>query len=486
MNINKLRSGDIYDGIVKITRRAKPGPVIYIVTDGTGSIDAVIKDAQFDVDDIVKIQGTVTERAGKLQIDLVTIKKAEADFSKIIEEQSKPTDRALSIQSDRLTKMKPEFLKIAHRIRKAVIEGQPIMIRHHADADGISAGLTLEHAVKKLMIDRGTDPAYNIFRSPSKAPFYDTGDMLKDVGSAKRLTEQFKQKKPIIIIVDNGSTPEDVFAMKSMHTLGFEILVIDHHNPVILNDGKTAVCPYVQIHVNPYIYGLDGRTSAGMLCYEIARLIHPEYNEPVIPAVTGISDHCDIPETDAYIQNAGGDAELLKKIGIAMDFVSYNLRFDSASGIYEELYTNPALVNVLMDQVQKGMDTQLQSALPYVKSQEIGGVMFSHIDLERYTVRFTYPTPGKVIGMIHDKIAEQHNGPVFSIGYVSDMIIIRATHPVLPVATIIESLQKKYPEANVDGGGHECAGTIKCVSAHLGVILEAIKQLLKDVRQQNI
>lgn len=486
MNIKKLRPGDFFDGIVKITRKAKPGPVIYIVTDGTASIDAVTKDAPFDVEDVVQLQGSVSERAGKLQIEIGSIKKANADFSQIIKEKSKPIDRPLSIQSDRLTKLKPYFLKIAQRIRRAILEGQPLMLRHHADADGISAALAIEHAAKELMIETGIDPAYNLFRSPSKAPFYDTADMLKDIGSAKRLTGQFKQKNPLIIIIDNGSTPEDVFAMKSMHTLGFEIIIMDHHNPVVLENKKTSVCPYVAIHLNPYIEGLDGRTSAGMLCYETARLIHETYDEPFLPAVTGISDHCDIPETDAYIAASGTDKDRLSKIGIAMDFVSYNLRFDSASGMYEELYANPALVDILMEKIQKGMDTQLQSTLPYVKSQDIGGVMFSHIDLERYTVRFTYPTPGKVIGMIHDKLAEETHGPVLSLGYLSDMVIVRATHPVLPVATIIEKLQKKFPEANVDGGGHECAGTLKFVSAHRDFILEEIKHLLKEARDKQL
>jgi hypothetical protein len=42
--ISELVASDFYDGIVKITRKAKPGPVIFSVTDGYGMVDAVIKD----------------------------------------------------------------------------------------------------------------------------------------------------------------------------------------------------------------------------------------------------------------------------------------------------------------------------------------------------------------------------------------------------------------------------------------------------------
>ena len=61
------------------------------------------------------------------------------------------------------------------------------------------------------------------------------------------------------------------------------------------------------------------------------------------------------------------------------------------------------------------------------------------------------------------------------------MVILRATQPVLPIAKIIEKLQQDIPEANVDGGGHECAGTIKFVSAHLYAVLENIKQQVRSL-----
>ncbi|MFT4326399.1 MAG: hypothetical protein ACMXYK_02770, partial [Candidatus Woesearchaeota archaeon] len=131
------------------------------------------------------------------------------------------------------------------------------------------------------------------------------------------------------------------------------------------------------------------------------------------------------------------------------------------------------------------METQLQSTLPYVRTQEINGVVFSHIDLEKYTMRFTYPTAGRVIGAIHDRVAESHSTlPVLTIGYVSDMVIVRATQPVLPVETMIKNLQKALPGANVDGGGHECAGTLKFVNAHLQEVIENIKQQVKDIQHE--
>ncbi|MGV8151142.1 MAG: DHH family phosphoesterase [Candidatus Woesearchaeota archaeon] len=477
-----LKPGDQFDGIVKIIRKAKPGPVIFSVTDGTMSIDAVTKDSKFESDDVVRLEGFVTERQGRMQIEIIHMEKSNKDFDKILAEQAKLVRTEFSIKSKRYDLMSDKFIKIAERIRLAIITGEPILIRHHNDADGITSGLTIEIACKQLMEKRGIDPSHNLYRSPSRAPFYEIADVFRDWSLSNRIVS-FDQKKPLIIVVDNGSTPEDKAGFQILKALGHHAIVIDHHNPVIIKDGKTSVCEYLDLHLNPYMYGLDSKTSAGMLCYELSRFISEDFDNPVMPAAAAIADRCDIEETESYIKNSRLTREDLTKIGVAIDFAAYQMKFDSGNGIFEELYNNMNIVKILNDQVTKGVETQLQSTLPYLRTQEINGVIFSHIDLEKYTLRFTYPTPGKVLGMIHDQIAlGKENTPVLTIGYVSDMIIIRATHPVLPVHTIIEKLQKKQPHANVDGGGHEMAGTIKFVTAHLTTIIEFIKDELKKIK----
>lgn len=481
IKIQNLKDKDNYSGTVKILRKAKPGPVIFLVSDGTGSVDAVIKDSKFEEENVVYIEGKVSERAGKLQIEITTIKEANKNFEEILDENSEPKRTNFSIESKRFNAMKPRFLEIAKRIRRAIIDNQPLLIRHHNDSDGINSGLAIEQACKNLMIKTGITPEYNLYRSPSKAPFYEVGDVFKDIVLAKRLKQTHNQKKPLILVLDNGSTPEDKFAFKTLKSIGYEAIVIDHHNPVIINDGKTSVCPYLSYHLNPYMFGLDSKTCAGMLCYELARFIDEDFENELMPAISGISDRCDIEETEKYIQRTNKTRDELSKIGVAIDYLAYNLRFDSGKGLFEELYTNKELVHMINEKVNEGAETQLQSTLPYLRTQEIQGITLSWIDLEKYTLRFTYPTPGKVIGMIHDTVAiGKENTPAISLGIMSDMIIIRATKPVLPVQEIIATLNKELPEANVDGGGHEMAGTIKFVQAHSHDILERIKKMLKE------
>ena len=84
--------------------------------------------------------------------------------------------------------------------------------------------------------------------------------------------------------------------------------------------------------------------------------------------------------------------------------------------------------------------------------------------------------------MIHDNlVAGKEKMPFMTVGYVSDMIIVRATREILSVQKMIELIHEHIPEANIEGGGHEQAGTLKFIPAHLSRILELIKDTLAGV-----
>ena len=168
-------------------------------------------------------------------------------------------------------------------------------------------------------------------------------------------------------------------------------------------------------------------------------------------------------------------------IGTAIDYMSYQLKHDAGKGVFDLVFQDQNFVKLVNEEVRSGFESQLKCSLPYIKSQDINGVHFSYIDLEKYTMRFTYPAPGAVLSRIHEIVAAENNTlPSLTIGITEDMFIVRANKPVLPVQKIIDTLQAKFPAANVDGGGHEMAGAIRFVSAHKDELLEEIKNTLKN------
>ena len=101
---------------------------------------------------------------------------------------------------------------------------------------------------------------------------------------------------PLVILVDNGSTEEDVPSMRQAKVYNIDMLVIDHHHP------DEIVDQYLIGHVNPAHVGGDFGVTAGMLCAEIARMINPNISDTIkhLPAVSGVGDRSEAPEAGRY------------------------------------------------------------------------------------------------------------------------------------------------------------------------------------------
>lgn len=524
--IRDLQSGDYYKGTVKILRKVKPGPLILSVFDGSGKIDAIAHNRLFDemkrsasgittydfgnikikdsrkkkipsqssnsskflteddihVDDVFEIQGKVSVHKNKLEIELDSLKEATMDFNALINNQSEPLRNTFSIKSERYEAMKLVFLRIAQRIRHAIIDDQPIVIRHHNDADGICAGLSIEQAVLNVMESRDLPSKNRIYRSPNITPFFDQIDLFRDISKFTRYSKQFGDKSPLLLLLDTGSTPENHFALQVLQSFKFECIIVDHHNPGTIKDGKSMVCDLIEFHLNPYLFGYDSQTCGGMLCYELARFIDEEYDQPIYPAVAALGDRCDIPEVELLISQSKKSREELFQMALVLDYLAFHYKFDPGEGVYEKVFTDLNISNIIGTKVKSLFAAKLESIIPHIKSEDINGVCFTIIDLEKFTQRGKYPTSGKVLGMAHDHIVSKNDTqPVFTVGYFGNGIIIRASQPVLPIPILLEKMEKKLPNANVEGGGHEQAGSIKFISAFEENVINFTRAQLQKV-----
>ena len=121
------------------------------------------------------------------------------------------------IQSKTLEKLSPEIKIAVDMIKNAIKTKTPILIRHHSDADGYCAAIVLERAILPLIADthrRERDVNFYYTRSPEKAPYYDYSDASKDVSIFLQNMTRFGYKTPLILIVDNGSSAQDLPGIK--------------------------------------------------------------------------------------------------------------------------------------------------------------------------------------------------------------------------------------------------------------------------------
>lgn len=507
-DITKKRSGELIclQGEV-INVKQTGGPTIFLIADETGHVPCAgfttagqRSYAEIDGGMTVKAIGTVNIRDESVQIELASMKEMDEEksrdlFEKIenaMDKKAKPHDIPFLIESETLDKLRPDMLNAAKEIRKAIFRSRPIILRHHADADGITAAIAIEKAVLPL-IEQNNDSETSHFykRSPSKAPFYELTDAIKDVSYAVEDNIRFGDPFPLIIMVDNGSTEEDAPAYAHTEIYGMDIVVIDHHHPDDMID------EYLLAHVNPYKVGGDFGLTAGMLCTEVARLINPDVTDEIIhlPAVAGTGDRSDSSEFEKY-KNLVADkytADQLRDMALALDYEQYWLRFNSGVGIIEDILdmrdkkTHQKIVSMLCGQANGMIKEQLSVALPNVKMQTLkNGAVLNKIDVEMYAHKFTFPAPGKTSGEIHDIMCKERypDKPVITLGIGPDFVVIRSKNVLMNIPQIVHDLKEQYPGAGVNGGGHLIVGSIKFVEGARSVVLEKLIEKLEDAPTQ--
>ena len=283
----QLKKNVIVAGLVdKVVQTG--GPTIFALVDGTGnlSLKGFISPGEraypeINEGDYVQAEVKIDEFQGELEGNILGIKKKVGDEERmlkglIVEQQRarakiKQTD--FMLQNKILEKLTGSIVKAAEEIRLAIIQNRPIVVRHHNDTDGYCSGFALERAIIPLIQKQHSAPkaAWEFFkRAPSMAPFYELEDSIKDTTMSLRDVAKFSAKMPLIIIADNGSSPEDLMAIQQAKIHGADVIVIDHHGfdeDVISNE--------VVANINPHLVGESGSDiSAGMLCAEIARFIN--------------------------------------------------------------------------------------------------------------------------------------------------------------------------------------------------------------------
>ncbi|MCX6693343.1 MAG: OB-fold nucleic acid binding domain-containing protein [Methanomicrobiales archaeon] len=482
------------------------GPTIFTLVDESGTENAaafveagVRAYPEVELGDMVRIVGQVMQRNSQVQVEvgsLTVLVGEEAEIvrlriEKALDERSEPPEIPFLIESTVLTQLRPEMRKIARLIRKAVFTSQPIILRHHADADGISSAVALEQAVVALMRESGGDFESDYFlfkRAPSKAPFYEIEDITRDLDFSLKDHVRYGQKMPLIILTDNGSTEEDLASLKIARIYELPIIVIDHHHP------DAVVDQYLIAHVNPYHVGGDFGVTAGMLGAEIARMVNPAVSDAIchLPAVAAVGDRSEAPERGrllALVQETYTEEDC-RQIALALDYQQFWLRFNDGRELIKDilnLRNNPdrhrALVDILVSEANLAIKEQLSACMPHVRRQKLdNGAHLFQIDLEIHAHKFTFPPPGKTAGEVHDRLCQAHAGePVVTLGFGPDFAVLRSRGVMMNIPKMVRELRDEIPGGGVSGGGHLVVGSIKFVEGMRDAVLDGLTSKIAKV-----
>jgi len=391
------------------------------------------------------------------------------------------------IKSETLLKLKGEISKGVTLIKKCIEEKKPILIRHHSDADGFCAGLALERAILPLIHETHTrerEAWFSYSRKPNMAPYYSYDDANKDLSYFLSEKGNYEYKKPLVILLDNGSSDEDVLALKKLKIYDVKTIVIDHH-PISKNTEGL-----MDIHINPHSLGNDYDFSAGMLCAEMAKILNPKTEGcAFIAAVSAYADKVRSIEKEDYVKlclKEGYTESFLKTFAEALDFEASSLGYCDSRQLMDDFFgrdkeKQKEIIAMLKEVVLKKKNDALISAKKYSHISRMERMNLVIIPMAAISFRGEFPHFGKIVGMMHDFVAESEKKPTVSIGLSDSMITFRGTpDSTLDTAKIITSLKHKFPHAQVQGGGHAKAGSVKFIPAAYEEIKEFVLQKIRE------
>jgi archaea-specific RecJ-like exonuclease len=484
------------------------GPTIFSLSDGTGTLPlkAFVGQGEraypeINEGDTVKTTVIINEYNQEIEGDIKEIKKLDPVEHKIYLEKIKSIQEKRAninfipflVKSDILDKLKDKILEAAFQIKLAIIQNRPIIIRHHNDTDGYSAGFALEKAILPLIEkeNKSEKAGYEYFmRAPCQAPFYEIDDSIRDTSTSLRNEAKFSNKMPLVIITDNGSTPEDLFGILQGKIHGMDFIVIDHHY-----FDKDMISEQVLVHINPFLVKEDGaKFSAGMLSAEVARQVNNVPGLDIIPALAGYADRIDLLNQDImekYLEIAkkqGYTKELLEDISKVIDFVSAKVRFMEVREYIGVIFGEPRikqkeLVGLMAPYIKELEEKALIIAESNAKTEKIGKTTLQSLDIENTFPGFGfYPKPGRCVGMVHDSLKNKKKiTNLVTAGIMRTAITLRATDESnFSTHELINYLKNKTPTSFVEGGGHKNAGSISFLPGKHEEIIRLLKEFIKQ------
>jgi RecJ-like exonuclease len=483
------------------------GPTVFGLVDGTGNLSlkgfiAPGERAHPDIEagDYVEAKIEISEFQGEMEGNIIRIKNktgGEAEkLKKHIEHQQRGRAKVVNtdfmVKNDILEKLKDPMLKAAEEIRLAVIQGRPIVVRHHNDTDGYCSGFALERAIIPLIEKQHSGPKapWEYFkRAPCMAPFYELEDSIKDMTMSLRDVAKFSAKMPLIIIADNGASPEDLMAIQQTKIHGADVIVIDHHG-----FDEDVISAEVLANINPHLVEESGNDiSAGILCAEVARFINENVeNMEQIPALSGFADRIDISNpnlVNEYLkiaESVGYTKSLLRDISLVIEYVSTKVRFMEAREYISVLFGEPKeqqkkLVSLMAPHIRdldkKGLAIGKSSAV----IEELGSITLQTIEIEKSFPGFGFfPKPGRSVGLLHDNLQKEKDvKKLVSIGVMNTAMTFRATDAAeFSMHEMIKRLRTKLPNAFIEGGGHKNAGAINFIPKMKEEVFEEVKKFI--------
>jgi RecJ-like exonuclease len=473
-----------------ITARQTSGPTVFELRDETGTVEcAAFEEAgvraypEVDEGDVVRIEGEVERRRGDLQVETEGLVVLEDDERAAVTERMRDAlvERARPEEVDPLADdaaaetVADSLRDAATAIRRAVLEGRPVVVRHAATADGYVASAAIERATLPLIRDQhqDVDAEYHYFdRRPLDGSVYDMDDATKDVTTMLSNRARHGETLPLFVFVAAGGTAESLDGLDLLDVYGARRVVIDER---AVDD---AIAETVDVLVSPA--GSDApATTATVLGANLAVHVNPDVREDLrhLPAVSFWEE---TPERYGDLASAADyDTEDVRTLRGAIALEAFYQSYeDKRELVIDLLFAEEAedpvgLASNISEQFRTRMDAEIETAEANLERHEFDGETVLVLDTDAYTHRYEFPPEPLLL----DELFRRHREEcVALVGVDKDEAYVRTDRDV-DVRELVETARAEAPGAALDARGAR-EGRVEFLSGERDAAREALLDAL--------
>ena len=448
------------------TARQTSGPTVFELRDETGTIEcAAFEEAGVraypaaDEGDVVRIEGEVERRRDELQIETEALVILEDEEREAVTERMREAmtkrarpDAVEPLAADEAVEAVADPLRdAATAIRRAVLSGQPIVVRHAATADGYVASAAIERATLPLIREEhgAGDAEYHYFdRRPLEGSVYDMDDATKDVTTMLSNKHRHDEAVPLFVFVAAGGSAESLDGLDLLSIYGARRAVVDEQ---AIDD---EVVSAVDVLVGPAREGTPD-TTATALGANVAAHVNPDVRADLahLPAVSFWED-----TPAAYVDlaaEAGYDEsdvrELREAIALEAFYQSYE---DKRELIIDLLFADEAddpvgLAGHVSEQYRTRMEAEIETAKANLDHRETDAGTVLVLDTDAYTHRYEFPPEPLLLDELYRRHRED---AVALVGVATDEAYIRSDAD-LDVRALVETASNTAAGAALDSRG---------------------------------
>jgi RecJ-like exonuclease len=433
------------------------GPTVFTLRDETGSVEcAAFEEAGVraypDVGegDVVRIEGEPERHRGALQVETDALVALEADerdavterLQEALVERAEPEAVETLAEDPAVEALTEEIAEVATTVRRAVIEGRPVVVRHAGNVDGYVAGAAIERATLPLVRDHHGegDAEYHMFeRRPLEGSVYDMDDATRDVTTMLSAEQRHDEPVPLFVFVGAGS-PESVDALDLLGVYGAQRVVVDDR-PVEPGVGDVA-----DLTLAP-----EESTSSTALAGAVAATVNPDVHEDLrhLPAVSAWREHSDT-YTDLAV-SAGYDTEDSRVVREALALVAhYQAYEDKRELVADLLFADDAdvgLAEQVSEQYRTRMESAIETARANLERHSLNGRTVLLLDTEAYTHRYEFPPTALLL----DELGRREEAAAI-VGLDTDECLVRGTDG-LDVDDVAAAARERAPDAALEARG---------------------------------